>query len=228
MALDRQGRTDEAIAQYRQALAIDPTFVDSYCNLGSDLARQGRVDEAITEYRAALRINPASADAHYNLGNALLQEGHADEAIAEYRAALLASPADAEAGNNLGNALLSRGQTGEAIAVMQKALEVQPASVTVENNLAWMLATAPEPSLRDGARAVQLARQASQSSGGANPVILHTLAAAYAQAGDFSEAIKTAESALQLAGTQGNAALAAALQREVQLYKDGQPFRPAP
>jgi predicted Zn-dependent protease len=108
---------------------------------------------------------------------------------------------------------------------MEKALRLQPANPAIQNSLAWMLATAPQPSLRDGARAVQLATQATQSGGGANPVILRTLAAAYAQAGQFPNAVNTAQKALQLAQAQSNTALVAALPREIRLYEAATPYR---
>jgi len=91
-----------------------------------------------------------------------------------------------------------------------------------------MLATAAQATLRDGARAVQLATQASQASGGNDPLTLDTLAAAYAEVGDFSKAVQTAKKALQLAEAQPNTALAAALRRELQLYEVGQSFHEGP
>lgn len=232
-ALDRQGLTEEAIDQYRRALEIDPNDVRAHNNLGTALAKLGRVDEAIAQYRAALWIDPASADAHFGLGNALLhQQGRAQEAIEEFRAALVANPADVEAGYNLSNALLNQGQTDESIAVMQSALAVmqralaaKPDSVAIENNLAWMLATVPQPSLRNGARAVELATLANQSCGGANPSILHTLAAAYAAAGNFPGAVLTGQQALKIAEAQSNQSLAITLRGELKLYQSGQPLR---
>jgi Flp pilus assembly protein TadD len=85
----------------------------------------------------------------------------------------------------------------------------------------------PQPSLRDGARAVQLATQASQAAGGTNPLFLRTLAAAYAQAGQFSDAVQTAQKALELAEPRSKP-LADALRREVKLYEAGRPFEQAP
>jgi tetratricopeptide (TPR) repeat protein len=171
-----------------------------------------------------MRLNPGVAEAHGNLGTALLQQGRYEEAIAEFRQALQINPADAGAHINLGNALLQDGHAAEAIGEAQKALDLQPADTSAQNNLAWMLATAPQASLRNGARALQLASQASQSSGGNNPVILRTLAAAYAEAGQYSNAIQAAQRALELAENQSNTALASALPREIELYEAGRPF----
>ena len=191
-------------------------------NLGIVLRRRKRSEEAIAQYHEALRINPAYAEAHYNLGNALIDQGNKQEAIAQYRQALQSNPGYAEAHLNLGNALFEEAEVGEAIAHAQKALELQPANVAIQNSLAWMLATAPQASLRNGAKALQLATRANQSTGGKNPLILRTLAAAYAQAGDFPHAIQTAHAALEL--VQSDSFLGGTLLRGIKLYEAGRPF----
>ena len=112
----------------------------------------------------------------------------------------------------------------EAIAQFQKALAIKPDYVAAQNNMAWVLATCPQASLRNGIEAVGLAERANQLTGGKNPVILCTLAAAYAEAGRFPEAIETAQRALQLAETQSNTALVGALQSQLKLYQAGIPF----
>jgi tetratricopeptide (TPR) repeat protein len=112
----------------------------------------------------------------------------------------------------------------QAIAYYQKALEINPQYVQARANLAWALATSPQtPILK--ALAVKLAQQANQLTGGANPTVLHILAAAYAQNGKFPEAVDTAERSLQLAMDQNNTALAEALRTEIDLYEKGFPYR---
>jgi len=113
---------------------------------------------------------------------------------------------------------------GEAIAHFQKALQLEPAQPTVQNNLAWLLATCPEASLRNGNKAVELARQANALTGGENPTILRILAAAFAETGRYSEAVESAQRALPLAGAQSNTTLAGQLQVELKLYQAGKPF----
>ena len=168
------------------------------------------MDEAITQYQKALEIKPDYAEAHINLGSALQQKGRVDEAITQFQKALQLNPDYAEAHNNLGNALLQKGRVSEAIAHFQQALQLEPADPRIKNNLAWLLATCPEASLRNGNKAVELAPQANELTGGENPIILHTLAAAFAEAGRFSEAVETAQRALHLAGAQSNTRLAGA------------------
>ncbi len=227
LALLQKGRVDEAIAQFQQTLEIQPDSAEAYNNLGTAFSRKGQLDKAIMYSQKALEIQPDYAEAHNNLGSALFLEGRVDEAIAQFQKTLEIQPDSAEPHNNLGNALRQEGRIGEAISHYQKALEIQPQSVPVQNNLAWMLATCPGASFRNGAKAVELAEQANQLSGNQNPLILRTLAAAYAEAGRFPEAVTTAQRALQLATTQTNGGLAKNLEMQIRLYQAGSPFRDA-
>ena len=224
-ALLKEGRADEAIAQYAEALRIDPSRAAVHYDLGDALHHEGRADEAAAQYAETLRIDPAFAEAHNNIGLILYQAGRREEAIAQYRAALQTRPGYVDAQNNLGNALYQEGRIGEAIAAIQKALELQPSNVSIQNNLAWMLATASPASLRDAPKAIQLATQASQSAGGNNPMLLRTLAVAYAAAGNFADALKTAQRGLQLAQAQSSTNLANALRRDIALYQAGRPYQ---
>jgi tetratricopeptide (TPR) repeat protein len=220
----KKGSVDEAIADYQHALQINPDYAPAHYNLGNILLKKGRVDEAIAHYQHALQNNPDNAETHINLGEALLQKGRVDEAIAHLQRALLINPDYAEAHVNLGNALLQKGRVDEAIAHFQQAMQIEPADPWVKNNLALLLATCSESSLRNGSKAVELAQQANALTGGENPIILHTLAAALAEAGRFSEAVGTAQRALHLAKAQSNTTLAGQLQAEMKLYQAGSPF----
>jgi serine/threonine-protein kinase len=148
-----------------------------------------------------------------------------DEAVAQYREAIELQPRFVQAYNNLGNAFRQKGMPSEAIACYQKAIELQPQFIPAQRNLAWMLATCPEPSVRNGDKAIALAEQANQFSEGKDPLILRTLAAAYAEAGRFPEAVLTAKQALALAVTQSNTGLTNELQREIGLYQTNSPCR---
>src|SRR5208282_5785985 len=113
----------------------------------------------------------------------------------------------------------------EAIAHYQRALEIKPLNVVFENNLALVLAASPTTSLRNGIKAVELAQQANQLSGGSQPLVLRTLAAAYAEAKRFPEAVETAQKALKLAKGQGNAALGETIESNLKLYQSDTPLR---
>jgi tetratricopeptide (TPR) repeat protein len=227
-ALFQEGQVDEAIAHYQQALAIQPDHAKAHYNLGNALAQKSELDEAISEFQKALAIQPDQAEVLNNLGTALIQNGQVDEAIIQLKKALAIQPDLAGAHNNLGAALFKNGKMDEAISHFQKALALQPGYADAQNNLAriaWLLATSPDPSVRNGTKAVELARQADQLAGGENPSNAATLAAAYAEAGRFPEAIASAQRALQLAAGQNDAAMAAAIQAQLKLYQAGSPFR---
>ncbi|MGH7993499.1 MAG: tetratricopeptide repeat protein, partial [Limisphaerales bacterium] len=220
----QQGRVEEAVAQYQKALQINPGFAEAHNDLGAALFQQGKVDEAIVQYQRALQIKPDYAEACCNLGSAFRQKERIDEAIVYYQKALRIKPDYAEACYDLGNVFSRKGSMDEAIANYQKALQINPGYLEAQNNLAWVLATCPQASLRNGNQAVALARRANQLTGDENPVVLGTLAAAYAEAGQFPEAVETAQRALHLAETRSDTTLADAIRSQLKLYQAGRPF----
>ena len=217
-------RVDEAIIHYQDAVDLKPDDAGAHNNLGFAFFRKARVSDAIAQYNMALEIQPDDEGVHHNLGIALFKEGQVDAAMLHYRKALEIKPDNAEVHNDLANALSKNGQVAEAIQHWQKALEIRPQYPPAQNNLAWALATNPDPSLRNGAKAIQLAQQANQLSGGKNLLMLRTLAAAYAEAGQFTNALTTAGQALQLAATESNFPMINSLQAQMKLYEAGQPF----
>jgi len=229
-ALFQKGRVEEAVAQYQKTLALQPDHAKAHYNLGNALAQQARLDDAISEFQKALAIQPDQVGVLNNLGTALLRNGQVDEAILQLQKTVALQPDAAAAHNNLGAALFRKGKMDEAIRHFQTALALQPDSDDAPNNLAriaWLLATSPDASIRNGTRAVELARQANQASGKENPAILRALAAAYGETGRFAEAEATARKALQSASTQNDTALAASLQKQIETYAAGSPFRAA-
>jgi tetratricopeptide (TPR) repeat protein len=223
-ALLQKGRADEAITQYQKILQIKPDNAKAHFNLAIALRQKGRVDEAIAQYQNALQINPDYAEAHNNLGNALRQKGRVDEAITHFQDALQIKPDYAEAHYNLGIALQQNGRADEAIAQYQKALQIKPADPAIQNDLAWLLATCPEASLRNGDKAVQLAQRANELAGGKNPVFLHTLAAAFAEAGRFSDALRSEQKAIELARAAGRQDMAGQFSGGLKRYEAGLPL----
>jgi tetratricopeptide (TPR) repeat protein len=166
--------------------------------------------------------------AHASLADFLMRGGRVTEAIAHSEEALRIRPSDADAQNNLGLALLQTGDTLRATEHLEKALEIDPGHMNAEVNLAWILATAPEASTRNGARAVQLAEDVAHRAGHPNAIVVRTLAAAYAETGRFSDAIETAQQAIAIAKATGNDGLAADLERNIAAYRLNQPIRSGP
>jgi tetratricopeptide (TPR) repeat protein len=194
-------------------------------NLGIVLLGRGRLDEAISRFQAAVSLRPENAPAHDNLAKAFLQKGQVAEAMFHYRKLLEIQPDNAEARNILGTVLIQQGRVRDAIAQWQETLATEPENGNAKSNLAWVFATCPEASFRDGPKAVRLAEQALQLSGGKNPLIFRTVSAAYAENGRFGEAIETAQRGVALANSQGNPGLAAELQSNIALYQAGKPLR---
>jgi tetratricopeptide (TPR) repeat protein len=216
----QEGRLDDAIAQYEEAIKIQPQSETFRYALAGAWFQKGRIDEAMVQYQTALEIKPDFAEARYNLGYCLFQEGRTDDAIIQFKKAVEVQPNFPEAYNSLGDAFRLKGNGTKAVDAYQKAMQQQPQFILPQMHLAWMLATWPDAPIRDGSKAVTLAEKANELSHGADPQILRTLAAAYAETGRYPEAISTAQKALALATAQPNTALANELQKEIGLYRN--------
>jgi len=224
LALARRGQVDKAIAHYQKALEIKPDYVKAHSTLGDLLASQGNLDEAVRHYLVVLRSNPRDVRGHVQLGKVMACQGKPQAAEVYFREALHRKPSNAEACSGLAMALEQQGKIEEALRYYQESLQLGPKQPDILNNLAWIRATHPDPRFRDGAKAVEHALQANQLSGGRQPGLLDTLAAAYAEAGRFPEAIATARKALDLATRQNNRALADVLRARIALYDAGRPY----
>ncbi|HLX72485.1 MAG TPA: tetratricopeptide repeat protein, partial [Verrucomicrobiae bacterium] len=137
--LRHEGKPDEAIAQFKEVLQIDPQKAEAYYNIGMTLMQKGKPDDAIAQYRQALQLDPNYLDACVNLGDALLQEGKTDDAMAQYLAALKIRPNDATAHYNLGTVLFGQGKVDEAIAHFQQAVQAKPDYQEAQDNLGTAL-----------------------------------------------------------------------------------------
>ena len=226
--LAEQGRLDEAILHDEKAVEIQPDNAEAHATLANHLGSRGRFAEAAAQYQRVLEIVPDDADAHYGLGAALRAEGQMDEALGQFERALELQPDHAEAHFNVGVALGDRGQFQQAIMHCRQALAIKPEKVGFLRALAWLLATCPEASLRNGPEAIALAQRADQLCGSRRPDMLDALAAAYAEAGRFPEALATARKALALARQQQDQAVANALRSRIALYESGRPYRQMP
>ncbi len=229
------GRTDEAVSHFQKAVDANPNFAEAQNSLANALRTLNRPDEAIDHCRKALQSKPDYLAAYNNLGNLLTQRGRFEEAIDLYQKAMAVNPHYTLARRNLvaayyafGDALVGRSRFGEAAAQYRNALALQPDFAPACNRLARLLATCSDASVRNGPEAVALGQQAVELSSGQDPIALDTLAAAYAEAKHFSEAVQTARQALELATEQQKLAAAEAIRAKLQLYEAGKPFRPPP
>ncbi|HEY6071367.1 MAG TPA: tetratricopeptide repeat protein [Chthoniobacterales bacterium] len=196
-------------------------------NLAEALLQRGRLAEAITHSQAAIRINPENAG-RFGRVPIVLTDQDAQAAIAYWQSQLELNPNDANAHNNLGVVLMQSGDPRGAIAQWEQSLAINPNDGNAENNLAWVLSTYPDGTLRNGARAVELAEKAAALPGGQDPIVLRTLAAAHAEAGDFSKATQIAERAAESARSRQNASLAQTLEDESRDYREHVAHREMP
>lgn len=219
-----QGDTAKAVEYFKKASELDPQSASFHFALGNALSRSGRMDESIAQYRKTLEIMPNDAEAANNLAYTLLQAGRATDAIQYFQRALQIQPSY-QAYYNLGYVYGRSGNATEALACFQEAIKLQPQFMPAKIHLAWILATCPDPNVRNGNEAVALLEGVSQAGGGADAGFLRTQAAAYAEVGRFSEAITTAQKALALANARSKAGLIDELQSEIKLYQKGSPCR---
>jgi Flp pilus assembly protein TadD len=229
IVLNRRGRPEDAITEFRRALAIAPRDVSCRTNLGTSLAGLGRFQEGIAQLQQALEVDPKNTKTRLALANMLSMCGHVDEAIVQDQEVLQIEPSLTDAETRLAIALLGRGRFAEAAPHFRHVVELQPDNAGALSNWAWLQATCPIAALRNGAKAVEYARRANELAQGKRADILDTLAAAYAEAGRFPEALSTAQQALALAERADNAPTAIkAVRVRIALYKAGRPFRDSP
>jgi tetratricopeptide (TPR) repeat protein len=174
-------------------------YAQAHNNLAVALLNLERADEAIVHCREALRVAPENRWAHNNLAYALFTQRRYEEAIAHWYEALRLQPENAKAHCFLGLALGERGRHAVAARHFRRALEIQPDLLFARAQLAWLLATCPDPAVRNGLEALRTAEPLPAASEGRSPRAWDILAAACAEAGDFTRAVSLAERALDLA-----------------------------
>jgi tetratricopeptide (TPR) repeat protein len=194
-------------------------------NYGSALFEAGRLDEAISHLNKALSIIPKMAEAEDNLGRVCLKQKKVSEAITHFKRVLQKGPAPAKTYANLGSAYIQVGQFDLAIENLNKAIELKPDNIDVLNKLAWLFAAVDNTSIHNTQKAVEFAQRGCELTGYKDPMLLDTLAVAYAAADRFDEAKATAEKALNIAKSSGKEDLAGKIQKRIKLYEAGQPYR---
>jgi tetratricopeptide (TPR) repeat protein len=212
----------------RQILAVAATIViAALAWLASIQNTYWRDSETL--WTRTLAVTSHNDVAHASLADLLLRRDRIDEAISHSEEALRIRPRTwnvaVDAHNTLALGLFQTGRVDEAVAHWKESLKINPDDMNAQAHLAWVLATSRDASLRDGAKAVELAKEVLQHAGHADVIVLRTLAAAYAESGRFSEAIETAQQALQLAIAQDNSALIWDLQLNIANYQRNLPLR---
>ena len=214
---------DRAIRDFNEAIRLKPYYADAFYNRGNAYARKGQYDRAIGDYTDHIRLKPDHAKAFYNRGIAHASKRQYDRAIRDFGEALRLKPDFAFAFYNRGTAYSDKRQYDRAIQDYTEAIRLKPDYAKAFNIKAWILATAREGRYRNGAEAVRLAKRAVSLKNHVNYV--DTLAAAYAEAGDYSAAVRTQERAIEMLRRQGKQSEIADYETRLSLYKRGKPYR---
>lgn len=218
------GHPEEVLAQSPMLLEVypdDPTILNI---VGAAYLELGRLDAAIDLFQKSVAARPSNPRPWFNLGLAFLQKGLPDLAERQFENVVKLDPAAANAYIQLARIDLARHEDKAAIAELRQCLRVRPADAEACDLLAWTLATSSEPALRNGREAVELSRRANDLTAGHRPAVLRTLAAAYAESGDFAQAIESVQRALTLLSAKTNSPLAQSCREQLALYQAHLPF----
>jgi tetratricopeptide (TPR) repeat protein len=189
-------------------------------NIGLALRGQGKLDDAILHFKEATRLIPENASSLVNLASVMFDKGQTAESIAILKRAIVFDPLDHAAYECLGNALVLTGNAAASVKYYAKALALVPDDIAVQCKLAWLLATDPDASVRDGRRAVLLAEEVARATKCGSAHVLDVLAAGYAENGRFEDAAATARKAAELASPDEGIAIKARL----ELYLSHKPY----
>ncbi len=219
------GRLNEALAEYREAVRLSPVYFRGHSNLGILLDDMGRPEEALAEYRLALRLKQNLPTLHEGMGIVLVELGRFDEAMSEFAAAARLDPAYPWPYFQMGKALLQQGRDAEAIGKLREALRIDPDNYQILAYAARVLAADEKPEVRDGQTALVYAVKANALSDGTMPFVLDALGMACAETGRFDDAQQATERAVKIATAAGMKQNVASLQQRLQLYQNRLPWR---
>jgi Flp pilus assembly protein TadD len=203
---------------------FEPDKKNIYNDLGDMFITERLYDRAISNYQESLKLSANQPLVYNNLGLCLVHNDQPGQAAAAFQHAIRLDPKNADPQLNLAILLGNTGHDTDAIPYYRKVIELDTNNFSALNNLAWILATARDPGLRNGKEAVSLAQLACQKTHDEQAILIGTLAAAYAEAGYFDDAVVAAQKAQDVALAHGQKGIAESNARLMQLYKSGQSF----
>jgi len=191
-----------ALRDATMAIGLNPKYADAYHNRGIYYSKTGEFDKAIADYSKAIQFNPRSMTFH---GRATAYEDAEkfEKAIADYDRVIRFATKDANDYAVRGSAYFKKGNYKAALSDFEKAVQLSPNSASALSGLAWFRATCPNASLRNGKEAIRMSMRACELMGWKEPGAISTLAAAYAEAGDFNQAVKYQIQASNMASEYG-------------------------
>jgi tetratricopeptide (TPR) repeat protein len=221
----QRGDLKTAESHYRAAIQMEPTFPAAQLGYARLLAQLGRADDAEKHFRTAIELDPQYTLAIDSFGNYFARKRQFEEAMKYYQQAINAEPTFALAHLHLGMARLEKRDLAGAKAALETALELAPHLAAAKLGLARILASAPHAALRDGARAVQLAKQVQAQVSKPDATVLDVLAMAEAESRQFARAVQTVKYARHLALAADDQELVRQLDQREQLYRSNQAYR---
>ena len=221
--LVRHNNLVEAQAEFSAAIRTDPDNLSAQSNLALVMVLQGHVSEAKSRLRLVLRAKPSDAETHLKLADICRMQGQFRRARYHLRMALCMKPT-VETRLQLAQLCYERHRFREAVAEFRQVIRAKPDSIEALNNLSWLLATCGDNSVRNGPEAVRYAKQACRLTDYKQSLFISTLAAAYAEAGHFPQAIGITKRALRLQTPAGETQLAALNRQLLEQYLEGKPF----
>jgi len=219
------GKFDNALAHAQKAVELRPDFGEPRLQMGMIYDAKRQPEPAIAAYREAVRIHENWPLARKRLADDLAKTGKTSEAIAEFEALLVMVPGDVESRSQLADLLSQAHRDKEATEQYREALRWMPNRPETLNNLAWILATSPDAQVRNGKQAIRYASEACELTQRKQPLFIGTLAAAYAEDGQFDDAVRTAGEASKAATAAGSKEISSANERLKQLYLEHKPAR---
>jgi tetratricopeptide (TPR) repeat protein len=210
---------DKSLADLNEAIRLDPETRWPYHVRGWIWYRKKDYDKALADYEQALRIDPKEAVFYRDRGNIAFARREYDKALADYSTAIQHNPKYSVPFLQRGKTWAQKKDYEKALADFHEVVRLDPKRSSGYTALAWLLATCPDAKYRDGRKAVETARRAFELTQGHEE--LATLAAAYAEAGDFGEAVTCQSKAVEQAPSE----LKSEFQKRIELYKSMRPFR---
>jgi tetratricopeptide (TPR) repeat protein len=225
LLLRDQNQAAESHAAFQQALEYNPDDVRVRHDYANMLAQEGQLATAAEQLERALAVTPDDIATLRKLALLRMAQREFRGAIEAFERVVAKEPGDLAAQYNLANAYRTNGRITDAVELYERILKLDSNMVLAANNLAWIRATHPTATLRNGAEAVRLAEDLCQKTKFEQPSFLDTLAVAYAEAGLFEKAVQTAQRAITLATQAGDRRAAAEMQRRLALFEQKQPYR---